>query len=252
MCQFPEQVAQGTFKHTETPELPFEVVTADLFEFENKHYILTVDYYSRFTEVVELKDQLCRTTIQTLKAVFCRHGIPMVLRMDNGPQFSSEGFKKFCNDYSIIHKTSSLHTPHSNGEAERAVQTVKKLWSKAEDKYLALLDYRTTPLESVGLSPAQLLMGRRLRNKLPAARALLTPVGYDPKMVKCQLDKAKAVQKFYFDLKRSSKPRAPLLPGEEVRMQPHPGSRKWSPAVVVKSHSAPRSYVVDCGHKKYR
>lgn len=83
------------------------------------------------------------------------------------------------------------HTPHSNGEAERAVQTVKKLWSKAPDKHLALLDYRTAPLESVGLSPAQLFMGRRPRNKLPSARALLKPTADDPDKIKRLLDKAK-------------------------------------------------------------
>ena len=50
--------------------------------------------------------------------------------------------------------------PKANGEVERAVQTVKKLWRKNDDKHLALLDYRTTPLPDIDLSPAQLLMGR--------------------------------------------------------------------------------------------
>uniref|UniRef100_A0A3B3SX49 Uncharacterized protein n=1 Tax=Paramormyrops kingsleyae TaxID=1676925 RepID=A0A3B3SX49_9TELE len=99
-----------------------------------------------------------------------------------------------------------------------SIATVKKVWCKAEDKYLTLLDYRTTPLETVGLSPAQLLMGRRPRNKLPAARALLAPAAYDPVKVKCQLDKGKATQKLYYDQKRASKPHAPLMPGEEIRI----------------------------------
>ena len=74
------------------------------------------------------------------------------------------------------------------------MQIVKRHWSGAADKHLALMDYRTTPLESVGLSPAQLLMDRRPRNKLPAARALLTPTAYNPLKVKRLLDKTKDTQ----------------------------------------------------------
>ena len=101
-----------------------------------------------------MRDTRSRTVIDTLKAQFGRHGIPATMRTDNGPQYSSEEFKHFCKSYSILHVMSSPHMPHSNGEAERAMQTVKRFWHKAPGKYLALMDYRTTPLESVGLSPA--------------------------------------------------------------------------------------------------
>ena len=39
-----------------TPELPFSEVGTDLFEFESRTYLLTVDYYSKFIEVDELLD----------------------------------------------------------------------------------------------------------------------------------------------------------------------------------------------------
>ena len=251
-ADFQNKLPRHPLKPTETPEFPFEKVASDLFEFEGKHYILLVDYYSKFIEVDELKDMRSRTTIETLKAQFSRHGIPATLRTDNGTQYSSEEFKDFCESYGISHKTSSPHTPHSNGEAERAVQTVKRLWCKAPDRHLALMDYRTTPLEQVGLSPAQLLMGRRPRNKLPTARILLAPKAYDPLKVKHLLDKTKDSQKFYYDRKRAGKPPVALKPGDEIRMQPYPGNNRWSPGVVVKQHSAPRSYVVDCGDTEYR
>lgn len=100
---------------------------------------------------------------------------------------------------------------------ERAVQTVKRLWQKASEKQLSQLDYKTTPLASVGLSPAQLFVGRR-------PRELLVPTAYDPLKVKRLLDQTKDNQKYYHDRNRAGKPRVALKPGDEVRMQPYPGS----------------------------
>lgn len=71
---------------TVTLTFPFEQVASDIFEWEGKHYVILVDYYSTFIEVNELKDQCICTLIETLKAQFCRHGVPAVLRTDNGPQ----------------------------------------------------------------------------------------------------------------------------------------------------------------------
>ena len=87
---------------------------------------------------------------------------------------------------------------------------------------------------------------------LPTASELLAPKAYDPLRVKRLLDQTKDYQKYYHDRKRAGEPRVALEPGKEVRMQPHPGSHTWTPAVVVRQHSSPRSYVVDSGNKEYR
>ena len=49
------------------------------------------------------------------------------LQTDNGPQYSSYEFNTFCKQYGIEHETSSPHFQSSNGEAERAIQTDKRL-----------------------------------------------------------------------------------------------------------------------------
>ena len=62
--------------------------------------------------------------------------------------------------------TSSPKHPQGNSVAERGVQTIKNILSKEDDPYLGLLAYRSTPL-SFGISPAELLMGRRLNTTVP-------------------------------------------------------------------------------------
>ena len=52
---------------------------------------------------------------------------------------------------------------------------IKRCDADGTDIQLALLNYRNTPLEAVGASPAQLLMSRRLRSRLPVTRAGLAP-----------------------------------------------------------------------------
>ena len=83
-------------------------------------------------------------------------------------------FKKFSEDYKFTHTTSSPRYPASNGEAERAVSTVKEMLKKCDDPYLAMLIYRSTALHN-GFSPAELLMGQKLCTTLPILSSQLEP-----------------------------------------------------------------------------
>ena len=65
--------------------------------------------------------------------------------------------------------------PQGNGEAERAVRTVKSLLKDRSEPQLALLSYRSTPLPFCDYSPAQLLMGRRLCSSIPTLAQALAP-----------------------------------------------------------------------------
>ena len=106
------------------PDFPWQVVGTDLFELRGEQYILVVDYYSRFPEVVRLPSTTSPTVIAVLKSIFARHGIPEIVRSDNGPQFVSREFSMFASSYGFQHITSSPRFPQSNGQAERNVKTV--------------------------------------------------------------------------------------------------------------------------------
>ena len=87
-----------------------------------------------------------------MKDMFARHGIPERSIADNMP-FSSLKFKNFASDWEIEVVSSSPHYPKSNGLVERNVQTVKQLLRKADeskqDAFLALLEFRNTPISGM-------------------------------------------------------------------------------------------------------
>ena len=152
------------------PARPWQHLSCDIFAFENSHYLITVDAYSRHFEIDYLPDLKSTTVIRKLKVHFSRFGIPERLKTDNGTQFTSEQFQNFSKNWPFTHVTSSPNHQSSNGLSEIYVKHAKRILRKAKDAnrdpYLPLLEYRNTPLEC-GYSPAQLLMGRRLRSVVP-------------------------------------------------------------------------------------
>jgi len=115
------------------PDLPLQKIGTDLFVFKGNQYLLIVDYNSRFIEVALLNGTSAENVIRHTKSIFARHGIPEVVNPDNGPQFSSDAYARFADDYQFKHITSSPYYPRSNGEAERAVGTIKSLLKKEID-----------------------------------------------------------------------------------------------------------------------
>ena len=92
-------------------------------EFKGKHYLLCVDYCSKYPQIALLPSLSSASTISAFKSMFARHGIPMEVVSDNGPQFACASFRDFAKEWDFIHTTSSPRYPQSNGEAERFVQT---------------------------------------------------------------------------------------------------------------------------------
>ena len=106
---------------------------------------------------------------------FSENGIPEVIISDGGPQFRSK-FRNFAQEWGFQHIQSSPYHHQSNGEAERFVRTVKDILTKAhqsgQDPDMALLCYRSTPINSKPPSPVELMNSRRHRTLLPTRTML--------------------------------------------------------------------------------
>jgi len=193
------------------PGRPWEKVAVDLFTLKDQIYVITVDYFSNFFEVDNLPSKKISDITYCLKSQFARHGIPEIVFSDNLP-FSSQKFAKFTARHEFRHDTSSSRYPQSSGKAEIAERLLTKAMESNADLFLALLDWRNTPSESLKQSPAQILFGRHTRTRLPSTQQqLCTPTSQD---IQRHLAKAKEKQAKYYD--RGTMPRPSLKVGDTV------------------------------------
>ena len=230
------------------PGLPWQVVGTDLFDYAGQTYLLVTDFYSKYFEIELLRQNTARCVINNLKKIFARFGVPDEVVSDNGSQYSNtrnlfsttHEFKQFAEEWGFRHTASSPEYPQSNGAAERAVQTAKRIFKKAaadkKDPFEGLLKYRNTPFEDIGVSPVQLLMSRRTRTMIPTHRRLLLPQAVDPDQVVKALKQRQSVSKKNYDKQGRDLPQ--LEPGDKVRIRPN-RDREWRKAEVL-----PRSYLL--------
>ena len=240
------EVAQQkeTLQPHDVPDRPWSRVAADLLDLDDVDYLVTVDYYSNFWEVDHLQKTTSSHVIKKLKQHFARHGIPDTMVSDNGPQFASEEFRNFSNEWEFEHVTSSPGYPQSNGMAESAVKTVKRILKKAKeagtDPLLAVLDHRNTPSPGLDSSPVQRLMSRRTKTLLPTHAKLLQPQLEEHVSEKIQHNKHKQAQQY----NKSAKDLPRLAEGDMVRIQPiRKQKQPWLKA-TVKTELPNRSYEV--------
>ena len=177
------------------PDRPWKNVATDLFELDNEHYLIVVDYYSRYFELEMMPTTTSSAVINKMKAIFARHVIPEKVVSDNGPQFSEQEFARFASDWDFSHVPSSPTYPQSNGLAEKAVHTAEQLLNKAKlekrNPYLSLLEYRNAPLDALA-TPAQLLMSRNLRSILPTTSNHLRPSVVHPDLARERMEHKQA------------------------------------------------------------
>ena len=137
--------------------------------------LVVIDDYSRYPEVEIMSSISAKATLPKLDAIFARHGVPNVLKSDNGPTFRSQYFKSYAAHMGFEHRKVEPLWPQANGGVERMMGTLNKTIMSAhlegrnwkQDLYAFLMNYRATPHTTTGVSPAEALFGRKLKTRLP-------------------------------------------------------------------------------------
>ena len=224
-----KQRPEPTIPH-EIPDSPWDKIGTDIFHLYGKHYIIVVDYMSKYFDISLMNDCQSSTVIAHTKKMFSKYGIPKIVFSDNGPEFSSAEYKLFSKQWDFQHDTSSPEYPQSNGCVERMIQTVKKCLKKnirdGDDPYLALLSLRTTPINENFSSPSTIMFGRKLRTILPSMHQTNDPVRPKPNV---EADKYHMLP--------------PLNVGDTVRI--HDGNAWSRKGTVSENCTQPRSYNVE-------
>jgi hypothetical protein len=139
----------------------------------NLYILLMIDRCSGWLELIPTPD--CKAT--TAASVFfkhwiCNYGAPIRVITDNGTSFTGEAFKTEVNRAGALPLNIIPYFPQANGKAERRFREVgrllKLLGAEGEDWDTLLPEIRfalhTTPDRITRFSPAEILLGRQLRN----------------------------------------------------------------------------------------
>ena len=85
------------------PSHPWSRVHADFAMFRNMNYLVVVDSFSKWFEVVPMKSTTASRTVEELRKLFAQHGLPEELVSDNGPQFIASEFEVFMRSNGVKH-----------------------------------------------------------------------------------------------------------------------------------------------------
>jgi ribonuclease HI len=131
--------------------------------------IVATDYFTKWVEAEPLANIRDKDSIKFVwKNIITRFGIPKTIISDNGTQFNSKPFMKYCSELGIRNVYSSPAYPQSNGQAEASNKTVldgiKKRLEDAKGRWVeelpnVLWTFRTTPRRSTGETPFSLAYG---------------------------------------------------------------------------------------------
>ena len=238
------------------PTYPFQSIVCDFFSMAGRTYAAIADRYSNWLSIVELQKDTSQELINVLREYFSIYGIAELFSSDSASIFTSQLFRDFCTRWGIEQRISSAYHPHSNKRAEVAVKSAKRLVRDSlgpggslntDALYRALLAHRNSPDPTSGLSPSQVIFGRKLRDFTPCS-----PGHYMPReewrqtAEKRELAMSRRHIRTEEALHTGSKKQAPLIEGDFVTIQDQTGNtpKRWSKTGKVLEALGHDSYLV--------
>ena len=242
-----------------SPQYPFQMIVADYFDVKGKSWLVIADRFSGWLSLNYYpREASSSDLIKSMKEYFCVFGVAEHFSSDDGPQFRSTAFREFLRTWGVTeHRVSSAYHPHSNLRAETAVKSGKRLLldntrsdgSPDMDKVTrAIMQHRNTPDTEYGLSPAQLVFGRPIRDFLPIKPGQFSPseVWVDTRE-KRELALRERLLRGAERWSRNTRDLKPLRIGQKVLIQNQHGAGK-----IAKKWDRTGQVVEDLGYNKYR
>jgi len=227
----------------EWPDKPWSRIHIDYAgPFQGRMFLVIVDSHSKWLEVHVTHSASSAVTIEKLQTTFAALGLPETIVSDNGTCFSSQEFQTFVKQNGIQHIRTTAYHPSSNGLAERYVQTVKEGLKKMTDGTMEsrvarlLSRYRITPQSTTGVSPAELMFGRKLRTRLDLIR---------PEMGN-RVRQQQSKQKQNHDIHSKQQD---FQEGMSVYVFNNLGTPKWLPGIIQRK-TGPVSFVVELSDRR--
>ena len=159
------------------PILPFQQTVTDLCDIDGHTFLIYADRYTGWIEVAKLSTSTFKSIRECLLNWFTTYGVPEEIASDGGPPFNSHDYTEFIERWNVRRRQSSAHYPQSNGRAEAAVKSAKRILSgninimtgkiDTDEAARAIMTHRNTPMQDINVSPAVALFGYPLRDHLP-------------------------------------------------------------------------------------
>ena len=239
---------------TPTPDYPFQKVVADLFEVDGYHYLV---YCDRLTAFAELAHFPVSTTsyniINSLREFYHRWGVAEEISLDGAMNLQSSEIVNWLVSWGTVERKSSAYYPQSNGRAEAGVKSLKRMMQgnigpkgslHTDNIAKALLQYRNTPLRDINKSPAELALGRELRDTLPLPQKRYEINPHWARMIR---DRERSMSQRNDEMKQKydehAKPLSELSKGDKVLCQ-NTRSKKWDRSGVIMEVGKFRQYTV--------
>ncbi|XP_054283462.1 uncharacterized protein K02A2.6-like [Macrosteles quadrilineatus] len=228
-CRICERFSRSNAKETlmpyPIPTRPWERIGCDIFSYGGNVYLVMMDAYSNWLELVKMPCKSATSVISACKDIFSRFGPPDIMVADNVP-YNSAQMREFAREWNFEIVT------RSPGYAQSKVQYDNK------DLKMALLELRNMPVKHLGYSPAQLMFQRRCKTTIPVTEELLKPTLNDG--VQDRLNTRQQLQKKYYD--RSAKDLRVVRNNERVVFR---NEGRWEQGKIVNQGPTPRSYWVE-------
>jgi hypothetical protein len=235
------------------PRYPFEQVVTDLCHLEGHLFLVYADRFSGWAEVERLPTNTFRLVRQVFLRWFRTYGVPEELASDGGPPFNSHSFLTFLETWDVKHRLSSAHFPQSNGRAEAAVKSIKRILLgninpstgalDTDAAARAIMTHRNTPAQDTGVSPSVLLFGKPLRDHLPRPTRQLRP---EWSAIADSREEALARRVSVTSIPSPERELPPLTIGDSVSVQNQTGNHpsKWNNTGIISEVLPYRQYHV--------